>query len=205
VSDVESSLTAFPAEVARAVFTLPASDGFLLAGGAALLAQRLTTRPTQDLDLITLTQAGEVRRACAEFVVLADSRAWTVETVRDGETFCPLLVHGLEDLLVDIAPDSAPGRPATISVVGPTFAVGRPQGRGAVRPPLRRATSSTSTCSRNGSQRTRASHVGFDRDVFAGMLAIVDRYRHSGLDLSGVQVSELRAFVRDSWRVSGHG
>jgi hypothetical protein len=31
-------------------FPLPASRGFLLAGGAALLAQHLTARPTEDLD-----------------------------------------------------------------------------------------------------------------------------------------------------------
>jgi hypothetical protein len=30
-------------------FALPASRGFLLAGGAALLAQHLTARPTEDL------------------------------------------------------------------------------------------------------------------------------------------------------------
>ena len=34
-------------------FALPASRGFLLAGGAALLAQHLTARPTEDLDFFT--------------------------------------------------------------------------------------------------------------------------------------------------------
>jgi hypothetical protein len=36
------------------LFDLPASDGFLLAVGAALLAQLLTLRPTQDLDYADL-------------------------------------------------------------------------------------------------------------------------------------------------------
>jgi hypothetical protein len=53
VSNSASPLTAFQTEVALAFFDLPASAGFLLAGGAALLAQRLTARPTQDLDFIT--------------------------------------------------------------------------------------------------------------------------------------------------------
>ena len=46
-------LTAFQIELTRTFFTLPASQRFLLAGGAALLAQHLTVRPTQDLDLFT--------------------------------------------------------------------------------------------------------------------------------------------------------
>jgi hypothetical protein len=40
-------LTDFQLEVTRLFFSLPASKGFLLAGGAALLAQHLTTRPTE--------------------------------------------------------------------------------------------------------------------------------------------------------------
>jgi len=51
--DVEPDLSAFQLEVARLFFALPASQGFLLAGGAALLAQHLTTRPTEDLDFST--------------------------------------------------------------------------------------------------------------------------------------------------------
>jgi hypothetical protein len=46
-------LPAFQLEVARLFFALPASEGFLLAGGAALLAQHLTARPTEDLDFFT--------------------------------------------------------------------------------------------------------------------------------------------------------
>lgn len=44
-----SGLTDFQVEVTRLFFSLPASEGFLLAGGGALLASGLTTRPTQDL------------------------------------------------------------------------------------------------------------------------------------------------------------
>ncbi len=45
-----SGLTDFQIEVTRLFFSLPASNGFLLAGGGALLAVGLTARPTQDLD-----------------------------------------------------------------------------------------------------------------------------------------------------------
>jgi hypothetical protein len=48
--DRKPDLSAFQLEVAKPFFALPASRGFLLAGGAALLAQHLTARPTEDLD-----------------------------------------------------------------------------------------------------------------------------------------------------------
>jgi hypothetical protein len=53
-------LTDFQLEVTRLFFSLPASRGFLLAGGAALLAQHLTTRPTEDLDFFTAPNRGHV-------------------------------------------------------------------------------------------------------------------------------------------------
>jgi hypothetical protein len=55
-------LTDFQLEVTRLFFSLPASKGFLLAGGAALLAQHLTTRPTEDLDFFTAPDRGHVPR-----------------------------------------------------------------------------------------------------------------------------------------------
>ena len=59
----EPELTAFQLEVARLFFALPASEGFLLAGGAALLAQHLTARPTEDLDFFTAPEHGQVPAA----------------------------------------------------------------------------------------------------------------------------------------------
>lgn len=44
-------LTEFQQVVAQLFFSLPEADGYLLAGGAALVAHELTARPTQDLDL----------------------------------------------------------------------------------------------------------------------------------------------------------
>jgi len=53
-----SGLTAFQVDVARLFFALPASDGFLLAGGGALLASGLTDRPTHDLEFAIDSAAG---------------------------------------------------------------------------------------------------------------------------------------------------
>jgi hypothetical protein len=59
-----AELTAFQLRVAGLFFALPQSRGFLLAGGAALLAQHLTTRPTEDLDFFTAPEQGHVPAAC---------------------------------------------------------------------------------------------------------------------------------------------
>lgn len=56
-------LTAFQMEVARLFFALPESEGFSLAGGAALLAQHLTGRSTEDLDFFTAAERGHVPAA----------------------------------------------------------------------------------------------------------------------------------------------
>ncbi|MEI8407110.1 MULTISPECIES: hypothetical protein [unclassified Kribbella] len=53
-------LTPYQIEVAQMFFSLPASAGFLLAGGGALAAQHLTTRPTRDLDFFTGPGRGDV-------------------------------------------------------------------------------------------------------------------------------------------------
>jgi hypothetical protein len=55
---VGPGLPPFQQQVARLFFALPASRGFLLAGGAALVAQHLTARPTEDLDFFTAPGKG---------------------------------------------------------------------------------------------------------------------------------------------------
>lgn len=69
-----ASLTPFQIAVAELFFSLPESDGFLLAGGAALAAQRLTTRPTQDLDLFARAGRGTVAAARDAFENAAAER-----------------------------------------------------------------------------------------------------------------------------------
>ncbi len=62
-----NGLTEFQAEVARLFFHLPASEGFLLAGGGALLASGLTSRPTHDLDFFGAPDRGDVTEARDQF------------------------------------------------------------------------------------------------------------------------------------------
>lgn len=79
-------LTSFQIEVARLFFSLPASGGFLLAGGGALLAQGLTARPTQDLDFFTQPEAGDVGLARDQFLAAVRERGWDADQVQDGGT-----------------------------------------------------------------------------------------------------------------------
>ena len=72
--DVPTGLTPFQVSVARLFFSLPASDGFLLADGAALAAQQLTTRPTHDLDLFTRVGRSSVPAARDAFEAAAHTR-----------------------------------------------------------------------------------------------------------------------------------
>ena len=124
-----AGLTPFQVAVADLFFSLPESDGFLLAGGAALAAQHLTTRPTQDLDLFTRAGRGTVPAARNAFENAAASRGWSVRRIRNSDTFCRLVVTGDDDLLVDLALDSPPNLPPETSIAGPTFALEELAGR----------------------------------------------------------------------------
>jgi hypothetical protein len=72
---------------------MPASAGFVLAGGAALIAQHLLARPTQDLDFFTAPNLGNVAAARDAFESEVHMRGWIAERVRDEATFCRLVVH----------------------------------------------------------------------------------------------------------------
>src|SRR2546423_9895977 len=113
-------LSAFQQEVASVFFDLAASEGFLLAGGAALVANQLTTRPTQDLDFFRSTST--VTAARDELEQAAAERGWPARRIRDEATFVRLLIEGPETVLVDLCLDSPPIRPPVKTPLGPTFA-----------------------------------------------------------------------------------
>lgn len=87
-----------------------------------MLANGFGSRPTQDLDFFTRPGGGRVGEARDGFVRATAAAGWTVEIIRDSATFCRMIVHGAEHLLVGLALDSAPGRLPTITVAGPTYA-----------------------------------------------------------------------------------
>lgn len=101
-----SGLRPLQVDVARAFFAMPESAGFLLAGGAALVAQGLTSRPTRDLDLFTSPGRGDVVGALVAFEEVCRSASWATRRVRVAETFARLVVSS-EDDSVDVAEDPA--------------------------------------------------------------------------------------------------
>jgi Nucleotidyl transferase AbiEii toxin, Type IV TA system len=119
----QPDLPAFQQEVARMFFAVPASEGFLLAGGAALLAQHLTTRPTADLDFFTAPERGRVPAARDALEAEARRRGWTTERFHDSETFCRMVVRSADaGVLVDPAVNAPPDLPASVTSAGPTLA-----------------------------------------------------------------------------------
>lgn len=203
-SSEEIPLTAFQLEVARLFFSLPASDGFVLAGGAALIAQHLTSRPTQDLDFFT-AQRADVVVARDELITAAHGRGWPVHIVQDGETFSRLQVAGPEDLLVDIALDARPEQPPTMSVAGPTYAPQELAARKVIALFDRFAARDfvdvfalTHTYSK-AELLDWASDLnpGFDRLYFLEALDALPRYTDLDLSLGTVDVAALRAFFSE--------
>jgi hypothetical protein len=117
-----SNLTDFQTEITRLFFSLPASSGFLLAGGGALLATGLTARPTQDLDFFGAPDLVDIDAARGQFEAALGERGIAYERVQDSGNFIRLrLSTDVDVLVVDLAIDSPPGRPPVMTIIGPTF------------------------------------------------------------------------------------
>lgn len=204
--DAPTALTPFQIELATVFFRLPSTKRFLLAGGAALNAQHLIQRPTHDLDFFT-EDAAAVPAARAELERAATARGWEVELIHDATTFARLVVHGPEDVLVDVALDAAPGQPASISIAGPTYEPRELAGRKVValfdRAEARDFADVYALAHRYDKHQllSYASTVdpGFDNSVFAEMLGSLGRFRDSELPLDADTIQPLREFF-NTWR-----
>lgn len=202
-----AGLTDFQVAVAKLFFSLPESNGFLLAGGAALAAQQLTTRPTQDLDLFTRAGGPSVPVARDAFEDAVRSRGWTVRRIRVSDTFCRLLLAGDEELLVDLAVDSPPNSPPSLSVAGPTFGLEELAGR-KVTALFDRAEARDFADVYVLAQRYEPElllrlaaeiDAGFDIAVFASMLRSLERFGDSDIPVPAEAVADLRSFF-ETWR-----
>jgi predicted nucleotidyltransferase component of viral defense system len=197
-----SGLTAFQTAVARLFFSLPASDGFLLAGGGALLATGLTTRPTEDLDFFGERGRSNVTAAREQLEAAAVALGWTVERLQVSDSFARLHIRGEADLLVDIAIDASPGHPPIMSMVGPTFDQEELAGRKLMalfdRAEARDFADVFVLAKRfdRGVLLERAAEVdrGFDGRVLAAMMRTLDRFADDEIATDDVPVAELRAF-----------
>ena len=199
------ALTDFQVEIARLFAGLPAAEGFLLAGGAALAAHHLTTRPTRDLDFFTQPATGSVAVVRDQFATAVRDRGWQVEYVKDTDTFCRLIVRGPEDLLVDLAVDSPPTWPPTVSFLGPTFAPEELAGRKLValfdRAEARDFADVYVLAQRFGKammlEQALKVDGGVEAGVLASMMARLERFDDGEIPVAAEAVAALREFFAD--------
>jgi len=202
--DGQPDLAPFQQEVARMFFALPASKGFLLAGGAALLAQHLTARPTEDLDFFTAPNRGHVPAARDAIESEARRRGWTTQLIHDSDTFCRMVVRsGDAAVLIDLAVNAPPDLPASATSAGPTLAPEELAGHKLLALFDRAAARDFAdfyVLARLFGKDTllaRATQIdaGFDPAVLADMIATLDRFADDELPLpDGSSAAELRAF-----------
>jgi predicted nucleotidyltransferase component of viral defense system len=207
--DSQPELPAFQLEVARVFFALPASKGFLLAGGGALLAQRLTARPTEDLDFFTASGRGHVSAARDALEAAARQRGWATERIHDSGTFCRMVIRSADaGVLVDLAVNAPPDLPPSVTQAGPTLAPEELAGHKLLalfdRAAARDFADVYVLARRFGKHvlLARATQIdaGFDTKVLADMMATLDRFNNSEIPVpDGSSAAELRAFYA-IWR-----
>ena len=204
----DTALTDLQRLVLAMFFELPESDGFVLAGGAALVASGLTDRPTLDVDLFGSDRDVGISEAADALEAACVARGWSIEQIRDATTFRRIVVRRSQDeLLVDIAIDSPPLGVPVITAVGPTY------------PPQELAARKLLALHDRAEARdfvdVHALSDGFDLDGLLGLAAELDtgftpqllaemlgsHVRFSDAELAdlGAEPSRLRAFV-DEWR-----
>jgi hypothetical protein len=116
-------VTELQVRVARIFFELKASEGYVVSGGAALLASELIARPTQDLDLFASPSVASVGKATEALLNALAHRGFVVSVIHTVPNFCRLLVgDGTDELVVDLAIDSPPSGPPILTLLGPTLA-----------------------------------------------------------------------------------
>ena len=116
-------LTPLQVQATRLFFSLPASAGFAVAGGAALIARGLITRPTQDVDLFLLdARLSTVASAAAAFETATDGQGWSHIRVRDHQEFIRLAIaDGQDTLIIDLGRDSPAAEATGSTQLGPTL------------------------------------------------------------------------------------
>lgn len=201
-----SGPSAFQIEVAKLFFSLPASEGFLIAGGGALLATGLTSRPTRDLDFFGEMGLANVNEAMAQFVAAANSCQWVCVVVQADDSFVRLHVKGTDEVLVDIAIDVGARYPSQNSVLGPTFNHEELAGRKMLalfdRAEARDFADVFVLANYFGKElllaRAAELEASLDFAVFAQMMRTIGRFSDQEIPINQSLVQDLRSFF-DSW------
>lgn len=203
----DEALSALQREILRLFFGLPESRGFVLAGGAALIASGLSDRPTKDVDLFGSDMAVGITSAADALEAACIGRGWTIDRIQDSPTFRRLVVRTSHDeLLVDLAVDSPPTGAPTITAFGPTYPPEELAARKLLalfdRAAARDFVDLHALSTRFDLDRLIQVAVqidtGFDPAVLVEMLASVSRFTDAELADLGAEPPALRAFI-DRW------
>lgn len=199
-------LSSLQVDLAAIFFSLDAAADYLVAGGAALLASDLITRPTEDLDLFAAIPTTSVTPAKDAFVHALTERGCDVVMIQDSFTFCRMVItRAGEETLVDLAIDSPPQTKPTITVLGPTLAPLELAGRKLLalfsRAEARDFADVYLLAQRFGKElmieQAQALDAGFELGVLAQMLRTIDRFDDHEIPLAADELSRLRTFFTD--------
>lgn len=204
----DNTLTELQRAILELFFTLPESEGFVLAGGAGLVATGLSTRPTQDIDLFGVDLAIGVAPAANALEASCLARGWSVERIRDSATFRRVAVRRADEkMLVDLAIDSPPLGAPTMTTLGPTYPVAELAAR-KVLALFDRAEARDFVDIHSLAEHFNLDHLtdiagqldsGFTTELLAESLASHQRFSDEEFTALGVGPSKLRDFI-DHWR-----
>lgn len=196
-------LTSLQLEVATTFFELRESSGFVVAGGAALIASDLIARPTEDLDLFASAPTTTVTNAQRALTAALEESGKRVEVVQESATFARLVVEGAgEDVLVDLAVDSPPIAAISTTSLGPTLAPRELAGRKLLalfgRAEARDFADVYALTQRFDRETMLAEATaldpGFDRRVLAQMMGTLGRFADDEIPLPLDTVSDARTY-----------
>lgn len=199
----EGELSHFQIQVAQIFFRLKASAGYVVAGGAGLLASELISRSTEDLDLFTHAPIEYVTDARNSLLMALDRRDWDVALIVDAPTFCRMHIRAGEDeVLVDLAVDSPPASPTRMTLLGPTLAPLELAGRKLLalfgRAEARDFADVYMLAERFGKapllQQAAVLDSGFDEHRLSQMMRSLDRFSDDEVPLSEVNLAAARAY-----------
>ncbi len=126
-------------------------------------------------------------------------------TIRVAEAFCRLVVHGPEDLLVDLVIDSPPSAAPVMTMVGPTFAAIELAGRKLLalfdRAEARDFADVFALSQRFDREALLEQAVtidpGFDASVLAEMMRTLTRFSDDEIPASPELVPAIRAYFAE--------
>ena len=199
-------LSQFQAEVARTFFSLPASDGYVLAGGGALLASGFSDRPTDDLDFFGHRSTRDVAIVSRIFELAAYQRGWGTRPIRRQEEFVRMEIIGPATVTIDICFDVAPTTSINVTPHGPVFNGQELGGRKLLalfsRAKARDFVDVFVLARRFGKESllTRAKEIdlGVGPEPLCEAFGMLARYDDADLPIDQTHVAELREFFR-SW------